>query len=209
MTASLEDRLTRDLLGKWHDLIATLLIAAFLGSSIAALRFLWSDLAQRDFVEFHEMATNWVAGRSLYFHVDPTRSSNLNLPHLLPVVLPLAWFHLRPALLFWMGLNALALAISIDVIRRECPGVALAPLVLVALASGATSAQLATGQIAWVLTLPSTLAWRSARRDRWHAMAVWMAICISLKPFLAVFLPYLVLRHRWSAFISCLAVTSL
>ncbi len=40
-----------------------------------------------------------------------------------------------------------------------------------------------------------TLAWRSARRDRWLRAAVWLGIAASLKPFLGVFLLYLLLKR--------------
>ena len=194
--------------GPWRDLISAVLIALFLGSSIGAFRRLWNDPARYDIVEFHEMATNWVAGRSLYFHADAARSSNLNLPHMLPLVLPLAFLDLRHALLLWMGLNTLALLASLEIIRREYPGIGWSPLI-VALASAATTAQIGSGQIAWMLVLPVTLAWQSARRNRWHLMAIWMAVCISLKPFLAIFWLYLVLRRRWADLTLCLASTSL
>ena len=66
-----------------------------------------------------------------------------------------------------------------------------------------------TGELTYFLLLPVTLGWRAARHRRWGAAGVWLGACASVKLFLLLFLPWLVLQRRWraaAAFVCTIAV---
>ena len=42
-----------------------------------------------------------------------------------------------------------------------------------------------------------TLVWRNARRDRWTWAGAWLGVGMSVKPFLLIFIPYLLLKRHW------------
>jgi hypothetical protein len=60
-----------------------------------------------------------------------------------------------------------------------------------------THVQAVTGQLAWMLLLPTTFAWRAARRQRWLVCGNWIGLLIAIKPFLAPLLAWLAWRGQW------------
>jgi alpha-1,2-mannosyltransferase len=55
------------------------------------------------------------------------------------------------------------------------------------------------GQVSWLLMVPLTLAWIAARRNRWGAAGALLGVTMTIKLFLLVFVPYLVMTRRWRA----------
>ena len=172
-----------------------------------------------DFGKFYYAIANWESGRSLYAPTVATAmwmvSSwrellNLNPPHFHLLLLPLANLSLEASARIWLVANALAAAASIALLVRElrlriAPPYWL-PLGCLCLASVATGANVISAQCTGLLMLPMTLAWRAARRDAWGASGVWLGVLISVKPFLGLFLPTLMLLRQWRALMaSCLA----
>ena len=62
-----------------------------------------------------------------------------------------------------------------------------------------TTSVLLTGQLSLLLLLPITLAWVEARRGRWTHAGVYLGLALSVKPFLLIFMPYLVFRRQFRA----------
>src|SRR5438552_5303216 len=88
-------------------------------------------------------------------------------------------------------------------IRREIGGtwtpVGALVAIFVILAFAGTQAFFLTGQISMLLMLAVTLCWIDARRQRWTAAGIWLGVCISIKPFVLIVLPYLLLTRRFRA----------
>ena len=172
-----------------------------------------------DFGKFYYAIGNWESGRSLYAPTVATAmwmvSSwrellNLNPPHFHLLLLPLAHVSLEASARIWLVANALAATASIALVVRElqlriAPPYWL-PLGCLGLASVATGANSISAQCAGLLMLPITFAWLAARRDAWGESGVWLGVLISVKPFLGLFLPTLMLLRQWRALMtSCLA----
>ena len=51
-----------------------------------------------------------------------------------------------------------------------------------------------TGNIALLLMLLITLGLADARHGRWGKAGSWLGLALSIKPFLLIFVPYLVLK---------------
>ncbi len=138
---------------------------------------------------------------------------NLNPPHFQLFLLPLALAPAGVALGLWALASLLCLAGSLYVIVRELdvkpswPTCYRASIWLLAFAG--MGAVLATGEMSFLLMLPFTLAWAAARRERWSRAGIYLGLAMSLKLFLLIFIPYLVLRRRLGAVVtSCAAAVS-
>src|SRR5206468_6687846 len=62
-----------------------------------------------------------------------------------------------------------------------------------------TPSVLLTGQLSLLLLLPITPALVEARRGRWTHAGVYLGLALSVKPFLLIFMPYLVFRRQFRA----------
>ena len=128
---------------------------------------------------------------------------NLNPPHFQLLLLPVALVPAGVALGLWALASFLCLGGSLYVIVRE---LALEPSrynlyrgSVWLLAFAGTGAVLGTGEVSFLLSLPLTLAWVAARRGRWNRAGLYLGLAMSLKLFLLVFIPYLLLRRRLAA----------
>ena len=194
----------------------TLGCLALLGWNAALVLVMARGIEGSDFGKLHASARAYLAGRDMYdlgpSTLSPVRGMtgevlhyiqflNLNPPHFHLILLPLAPLPARWALVVWGLASLLCLALSLRLIARES-GITLTPwqrrLALLALLGFAGMAAVAvTGQVSFVLLLPVTLAWIRARRGKWTEAGIYLGLAMSVKPFLAVFLPYLVLRRRF------------
>ena len=99
--------------------------------------------------------------------------------------------------------SALALVVSVWIIANELEFVPttkrLLLIALFVLTFAGSQAEFITGQLTFLLLLPMVLCWRAARRGRWNRAAAWLGLCLSVKPFLLIFLPYLLGRRHWRA----------
>jgi hypothetical protein len=132
---------------------------------------------------------------------------NLNPPHLHLLLLPLGALPRGAGVACWWAISLGCLVLSLRWIVAET-GLELTPRVrqvgLVALlAFSGTNCMIGTGQLAFVLLLPLTLAWICARHGRWTRAGAALGMAISVKPFLLLLVPYLLVRRRWSAAASC------
>jgi glycosyl transferase family 87 len=138
---------------------------------------------------------------------------NLNPPHFHLLMLPLALVPAGVALSVWAVASLLCLGGSIHVIARELD---LKPsrsncyrAAVWLLAFAGLGAVLGTGEMSFLLSLPLTLAWAAAREGRWSRAGIYLGLAMSLKLFLLIFIPYLVLRRRLAAAVaSCAAAAA-
>jgi len=133
---------------------------------------------------------------------------NLNPPHMHLIMLPLAFLDPPDVLGVWLLSGLACLAVVVWKALRATGTIPSTRLLLwsgLALASSAAFGSiLVTGQITMHLLPLITWAWIAARRQRWNQAAVALGLCISIKPFLLVFLPWLAIRGRVSA--ACLSL---
>src|SRR5262245_50385691 len=173
----------------------------------------------QDFAQFHSDA------RAAFFeHRNPYERGlggpsnarapvNLNPPHFLLLVAPLAVLELRPAYVVWMGLSLISAAAALGVILREvelrATSLAGASVIGVVFASAPTGVLLISAQVSWLLWWPFCWSWAAARRGRWTGAVVVLGLLASLKPFLLVSVPLLLAARRWRAAGVALAVAAL
>ncbi len=169
-----------------------------------------------DFRIFHRAAENYLAGESMYPLERHTvvaggrtitmERPNLNPPHFHLLLLPLALLPVGAALAVWAAASVTSLLVCLRLIMSES-GLTPSPLwamrgAVWLLAFVGTSAVISTTQVSLLLLLPVTLAWLSARRGAWTRAGVYLGLAISLKLFLLIFLPYLLLRRRVAAVVT-------
>jgi len=194
----------------------TLACLALLGWNVALVLVMERGIVRSDFGKLHASARAFLAGRDMYdlgpATLSPVRGMtgevlhyiqflNLNPPHFHLILLPLAPLSARWALAVWGMVSLVCLALSLRLIARES-GIALTPwrrrlAALAFLGFAGMGAVAVTGQVSFILLFPVTLAWIRARRGKWAEAGVYLGLAMSVKPFLAIFLPYLVLRRRF------------
>ncbi len=190
-------------------------------------RFMASELHMNDFGKFYYSAAGFLKGKDLYAPnaatlLPVTESQNLsflnmNPPHFHLFLLPLAILPPAAALAVWIAASLMSLVISwrliIKEVRLRMNALRILCAAVFILAFSGTGAFFATGQMSLLLLLPVTLAWIQARRGHWTRAGIYLGIAISLKPFLAIFLLYLLLCRRYKSAavtmataVSCFAV---
>jgi hypothetical protein len=137
---------------------------------------------------------------------------NLNLPHAILLMMPLAIFTSRTALIIWLSASALSAVYAVRTIFREAGIQATPTAIAVAMFSlssaAATGAFLMSFQLAWLLWAPVTWAWALARRGRWHAAGAVLGVVASIKPFMALFVPVLLVSGRRRAAAMCVTAAA-
>src|SRR5262245_44605653 len=191
--------------------LVPLCAAAFFLDTLLLRKML--EMHMNDFCKFYYSARAFFEGRDMYAPSPGTNIGtgaaadlqflNLNPPHFHLVVLPFAMMPPDLAVVLWVAVSLAALMISLVLIGREL-GVAWTPLrvfvvAFAVLAFSGTQAFFLTGQVSMLLMLAMTLAWLDARRGRWPAAAIWLGLCLSVKPFVAIFVPYLIATRRYRA----------
>lgn len=179
----------------------------------------WLQLHANDFGKFYYAVEQWLHGVSLYAPNAATRMTtgngereflNMNPPHFHLAVLPLAALPLRAAAIVWLASNIAAAALAVRWVLQELdwnlrPRHVLPTAALILLCAG-TGAMILTGQFTGLLLLPVVTAWRAARRGQWTKCGAWLGVVISIKPFLGLFIPYLIIRREWRALVAAALV---
>jgi hypothetical protein len=174
-----------------------------------------------DFAKVYFSTVAFVQGGEMY-GINPSTPSgevdgkplhlwDLNPPHFHLIILPFASLPIYPALLLWCVLNLICFALSLDAIRRELRLTALQAqlgLVGVLVFAGTTTALL-SGHCSFLLMFVVTRMWLAARHDRWTSAGLYLGLAMSVKPFLLMVLPYLLLRRRWRAAGAAIAMSLL
>ncbi len=168
-----------------------------------------ASLHWNDFGKFFYATASWWNGRSMYAPTVATympvgdewmQFLDLNPPHFHLVVLPMIAWPLHSAAIVWtlanVGCGIAALVLVYIELRPTIHPSRIFPLLWVVLASAATGANALTAQCTGLLMLPMAVAWRSARHGQWNTSGAWLGVLISVKPFLGLFLPVLLLVRR-------------
>ena len=166
-------------------------------------RPLWSTIA------YLRGADMYAANHAVSFQVNANRAIelwNLSPPHFHLFLLPLALLPEGVALLVWCVLSGLCFYLALGLILREI-GFELTLrerqwAVLGLLASSAMGAALVTAHVSFPLMLLMTLVWRDARHGRWTRAGACFGLGLSIKPFLLIFVPYLILSRRWRGIVA-------
>ncbi len=168
----------------------------------------FESLESRDFSRFYYATIAFLQGHDMY---GPTVATlcrwtdllaehlwDLNPPHFHIIVMPFVYFSLSDAYLIWEGINILALFVSIrligQIIHVNIISLKGALAIIGVLAFAGTGTLLRTGQYSFLLVLPLTYAWYYAREGSWTKAGMILGLVASIKPFLLIFLPYLVFR---------------
>jgi len=135
---------------------------------------------------------------------------NMNPPHFHILLIPISFFNIYSAFYIWTFINFMCLIISLILIIKETRiKITFFRSFLIffgVLIFASTVPNLLTGQLSFLLLLPFTLAWIAARRGNWLKAGVWMGILMSVKLFLLIYLPYLVLKRQYrAAAVACLS----
>ena len=193
-------------------------LAAGIGATLALL---WNVLHVRqmlavnmnDFGRFYYGTRAFLDGGSLYqptiaTPVDfgnglTTELVNLGSPAFHLLMLPLASLPPRGALGAWTVLGLLSLSAAARLVLGELElrpnRVQWAVAVLAFIGFAGTTAQVVTGQVAWLLAWPVTAAWVAARRDDAIRLGILVGLLTAVKPLFAVFVPWLLVTRRWRA----------
>jgi alpha-1,2-mannosyltransferase len=197
--------------------LVVLLTAAL---TIVYVRTVQSTIAVRhlqDFGIFYDSAVSLGHGGDPSVRRGPSIDGspgipNLNPPHFHLIIWPFTWMPPAAAFVAWVIASLAALVISLVIISRQLQlrGWGVALLVAFAYLWTPMVATLLTGQVGLVLMLPFTLAWASARSQRFVTAGGWLGACASVKPPLLLFIPYLAVTRRLraaaSASIVCIAL---
>ena len=169
-----------------------------------------TDLRLNDFGRFYYSAQAFLQGQDMYgprppevaqaSELDGPQLGNMNPPHFHLLLLPFTLVSPKSALVLWGIVSLLCLALVLRVTLQES-GVELTSRcrwfgILGILGFAGTAMVLVTGQLSLLLLLPVTLAWVQARRGHWSSVGGYLGLTMSIKPFLLIFLPYLVLRRQ-------------
>lgn len=185
-------------------------IALFWNASM--LRLMW-ELHLNDLGKFYYDARAFLDGLPMYgtspataipLSQEVTREFlNLNPPHVLLAMLPLAPLDPLGVLAIWLASGLAALALSLFWALRETGTLPSADILVLAgaplIASVAFTSILVTGQVTLHLLPLVTWGWIAARRGRWLQTGAAVGLAFSIKPFLLVLLPWLALRGRPAA----------
>jgi hypothetical protein len=172
-----------------------------------------------DFGRIYYAVVSWRAGGELYGRNVATpeivgetaaEMSNVASPTWHLVVLPFTYLRPGPAFVLWVLCNVTAWAFSLYVCLREWrltikpPSAPLIALAIVA--STLTAGAFHTGQYVGLLMIPATLAWRAAKHGKWAASGAWLGFLTSHKPFVLIFIAWLLWQRRWRGVIVSCAV---
>jgi alpha-1,2-mannosyltransferase len=163
-------------------------------------RFYYSASA---FLQGHDIYGLWPSDIAPKAALPELQHGNLNPPHFHLLLLPLMGFPPLWTLALWGIASLISLFASLRLIVKEV-ALPLTPRlwrmgVLSLLGFSGTGMVLVTGQLAFLLLLPVTWAWISARRGRWTNAGVQIGLAMSIKPFLLLFLPYFLFRRQLRA----------
>ena len=194
------------------------LIGAVLLGHLGVWRNTVVDRDAEDFGVFLTSARHDLAGRSLYAPARlggatgryATVPLNLNLPHTMLLMWPLAHLIDSAALAVWMAVGLLlGVWASVASVRALGWRFHVLPALLLALyllAWGPSAAFTMTAQISFYIMAPVCLAWLAYRRGQSTRAGLWLGAAAAMKPFLLVFAAYFLVRRDRRALVAMLGV---
>jgi len=187
--------------------IPVVLAAACIITIVAVAR--QPDAGTTDFRTFYQSGRQYLAGTDPYVPFDANRGPNLNPPWVVASMAQLCRAPLPAAVVVWWAFSFVCLFVAIALIARAvAPGQAVALASIVLLTQAAYS-NLRLGQVAWQVMLLVTAAWLADRTRRMLACGVLLGLAASWKPFLLIFVPYLVWRREWRSLAAATATVGI
>ena len=126
---------------------------------------------------------------------------NLNPPQFQILLMPLVPLGYRGAVVVWILLNVVAVALTAWLIVSELTRPLTLRTTLITLlavfASAAWTSVAVTAEMSALLLLPFTAAWRAARHGRFWTAGVLLGVCASLKLFLLAFVVWFIVVRAW------------
>ena len=127
---------------------------------------------------------------------------NLNPPFFTLISFPLAYLSYAHALLIWTWLSIVAGALGILLLQQKLDAqtfsLTSALIILIGLFSYYPSyVNLQFGQLSLLLFPLLVCGWRAAHQRKTVNAAIYLAIAASVKPFIALFLFYFLMRKEW------------
>ena len=190
--------------------LCALLIAALIFWNYFGAWFALNKLNMNDFGKFYYSTINFIQNIDMYgpnpATLIPISQSeykhfwNMNPPHFHLLITPFSY--LSPVMAFssWIVAGFICILISMSIILKEIDyeitPISLSVVLMSTLAFSGTYTTLVTGQISFFLFLFVTLAWLSARRGKWIFAAIFVGICISVKSFFLILVPFLMVRRQ-------------
>jgi alpha-1,2-mannosyltransferase len=203
--------------------VAFVLVLAIGAAGVLGQWRIWRTTVEetdsQDFGIFFGSVHHFAEGRSLYAPLPPRRQApyrsgqlNLNLPHTNLFMLPLALLPARTALHVWV-LASLAVFgwstwASVRALGWRLPPLSWLALGVYLVTWGPAASFSLTVQLCFLLMGPVTAGWLAARRGHPAAAGAWLGLAAAIKPFLLVFLPFLVLRRDLRGLIAFVLVAS-
>jgi hypothetical protein len=190
-----------------RELLVPIVPLLVVGTAVCGL-MVWVALSSglySDFAVFYDSARALREGRDLYFSaLTKAGWRNMNPPHFIMLMAPLASLPMREALIVWWIITAMAMAGCVVLWQRALPqGWAVALLALL-LASAAGYLNVRAGNQTWVTAFAVTWAWMAWRSKQYRRAACVLGLMASIKPFLLIMLPYFCWRRRPRAVVAFL-----
>jgi len=185
------------------------LTIALVVTGIISIAYQWQvrhPLTTADFTLFYRSAA--AAPAEMYKPPPGPPRNNMNPPHFQLVMRPLTVFSAETASAIFRGLSiAAAIGCIWWLARNSTERWSLADLgALMAWSPAALNISL--NQVTWLLWPLLIYAWSSWRKGRWTAGAVAYGIALSFKPFLGVFLLWMVVTRRLKTAVIAVAVAA-
>jgi hypothetical protein len=163
--------------------------------------------------KMRDIEVPWTAGTRARAAEPLYRAEDLHyqfkyLPAYAVLAIPLSVLTLPAAKAAWFGISVLllvaVLSLSLSVLpeRRKRASI-LVGLTLVAMAKF-YGHEIALGQMNLPLATLALLALRAIRRGREAEAGLWITLAVVVKPYGAIFLPWLVARRRWPSIASAI-----
>jgi hypothetical protein len=182
--------------------VAGALLIAGLLATTSAWRYRHPDTTS-DFTLFYVSAEH--STPQMYAHPPGPPRGNMNPPLFQLLLRPLTKVSLPMAATIWRGLNLASLLVCVWWLAHSSEerwGVADYAVLL---AWAPMASTIALNQLTWILWPLLLATWGCWRRNRWTAGAIAYGIVLSLKPFLGVFLLWLLVQRQWRAAIVSMA----
>ncbi len=185
-----------------HSRDRTLALAAVVALPLYAAVAIqgWRLFDGRDFLSFYNTADIW--RRTGAYRPTVNSMTNLNLPHVAVLFAPLTVLSARSAWIVWQVVNLSCFGATVWLVRAWLNG----PLLLLVMASPALLAAVGLAQVVGPLALCVTAAWMADREGRQRVAGVWLGFAVAAKPFMLPIVCWWILRRRWRAVGSALAV---
>jgi alpha-1,2-mannosyltransferase len=164
--------------------------------------------ASTDFLTFYQSSRQFLAGTDPYVPYVAHRGPNLNPPWVVAIMAQLCRAPLPAALIAWWAISFVCLFASVHLISKGVAPRQGLPIACAVLVTQAAFSNVRLGQVAWPVMLLVTSAWLADRAGRSTMSGILIGLAASWKPFLLVFVPYLLWRRAWRSLAAMIAAAA-